>query len=280
MPLNNVARAAIEELRGLGVSDLTPDEVVRLNDLGAAQIAAGRERDGTAIRPPVRVGSLLLRPPTLAAEDFVVRFADFVRPENQPAFFPWILSHDDELDGIQTADELNRALRRFRRACRATRAELEEAVESVLGNGDFENAESLRNSILRVAAFAAERYPGFGATIREKCLALLREAEKARTVRAGSEGSDLPGYGMWRKIAIDLAVMTGIPVDVWYREDTRSALIAYRRAWEVLTVKGGGGTGGTDGKPPPELVRSVAEMRREIALIYTNRKERNHGKRK
>lgn len=286
MPLNNVARAAIEELRGLGVTDLTPDEVVRLNDLGAAQMAAGRTHGGISFVPCIECGNVILRSPSVAALDLLDRLGESVGPRAKSLLFAYLChaSGDaDALRAIETPRQLERAVSAFRRHCTATKTELDNAVAVLFGEGEFKASEDLRDAILRVADFAGTRYPGFGAAIREKCLAFLR-ADDAKRER-GDEDSD---FALWHKVAVELAALTGVSPDYWFREDHRAALLAYRTATDAAAARSGagmvaaiaGGGGSEAHEPPPEVVAAIAEMRRTIAEIYTARKERNHGKRK
>lgn len=275
MPLNPVARAAIEELRRVfHVTDLTPDEIVELNDLGAAQMAAGKGKYGVALTPPIQVGNVVLHPLTLAGMDFMERFVDDIPRKLRNWFFPWLLAHSrsqGDLERINTPEDLAAAIKAFLRRSTATPEELDAACSLLLAESDAENAESMRQKALEVASFAGIRDPALGETIRVKVTEWLRDDQDKK------EADGAPEYGVWKKFAVDLGVMTGVSPDYWYFEDRRATLIAFRRACEITAIKAAA-FGADEKKPSPEMISAIAELRRAVVRICAARKERENGK--
>ena len=273
MPINKVARAAIEELRShFGVNDLTPDEVLELNDLGAAQIAAGKPRDGDErIASPVRVGNVELNPMTCAAQDFYERWQDAPIPAKlRRIIIPYAMSHAREprvFASILSRKDLLEALRLFRRNAGATPEELDEAAADILAvdNASPEGFSEVRDSVLSVCDWVCSWDIGLGEPLRELCKARLEE------LRSEKERANPRGAFQWRKLAVELGALTGVSPDFWYEEDHVLALLAFRLVFERDRRKSPA-VFADSGKA--ELVEAISGLRKAMARIVESREAR------
>jgi len=288
MPLNPVARAAIEELRH--VTDLTPDEIVELNDIGAAQMAAGGEnfRD-LAVQSPVRAGNIVLRPLTCAASDFLDRFLYIIDDGTQEAnwLVPFAMANGTDtalLDGIVDERDLRRALRKWARKCTASVDEVFRAVEAVRRGDGFEVAvkagdllHSFCDAIMPLDPTSAECVRDLGEQVLRKMSAVEeaveRKRRKGRPPKPEAPEDDFArGTLRWKALAAELGAMTGVSPDYWYAEDRNIALIAYRRACEMIAKSG---VNGSADAPKRAVVESIAKLRAAVLRIVTIREERS-----
>lgn len=268
MPINKVARAAIEELRSrFGVNDLTPDEVLELNDLGAAQLAAGKPRDGDErIAAPVRVGNVLLHPLTCAASDFLERFNDERIPAQlRTLLIPFAMAHgrSDELAAFETVAQVRKALRAFRRAAGATKHDLDDAASELISSETVspETASDLRADVLAVCAWICAWDKALGDAVRDACLARLKAAAEER------EAENPRGAFYWRRLAVELGALTGLSPDYWYDADRSQALVAWRAVWERESRQA---RGAPDENAP--VLKALKALRQTMARIVDSRK--------
>ena len=264
MPLNPVARNAIEELRRVhGVANLTPDEIVELNDLGAAQLAAARSEDGDVTSPPVRVGNVLLHPMTCAAADFIERWSSVPLPRRaRMLLVPFAMARGREPDALfalACAKEVVRAVREFGRRAGATPDELDEASAALLRAGDAESGPTMREHVLAVCDWIGAWNEGMGGSIRALCLARLAEERRAEEVESPAESMH------WRKLSVRLGAITGVSPDYWYAEDRVLALHGLRAAIRH------GRQGGAD-EVPQRVVDALAALRAAMKRIVELRK--------
>ena len=270
MPLNPVARAAIEELRRVfHVTDLTPDEIVELNDLGAAQMAAGKRSGEYALRSPVRVGNVALHPLTCAASDFVTRWngpEGGLSRRGRLYLIPYALAHGRDPEALSsarlgTARDVELAIADWRRGVGATAQELDDASADLLSSDTSAQArvDVLREEALDVCDWIATWSPGLGSSVRDAALARLAdEREKA-------EADDPADASFWRRLAIKVGARTGVSPDYWYAQDRFATLTAYREALNMA-----GPAEGSDG----DSIRALSELRKAMKRIVDARKER------
>lgn len=269
MPLNPVARAAIEELRRVfHVTDLTPDEIVELNDLGAAQMAAGKSSDGERIYAPVRVGNVTLHPLTCAASDWLEYWEDKrLSRKAASVLIPFAMARGREPDflwGVLTCKDAERELRAFRRMAGATEEELDEVCADLLRGDDDIVAPGIRDSALAVCDWIGVWDKDLARLLRQLCLARLDEergAAEAETPRVASR---------WRRISAELGAMTGVSPDYWYSADRSLALVAYRRAIEQEAFRAGLGRKESENS---SVISMLAAQRRIVKRIVGLRKQ-------
>lgn len=299
MPLNNVARTAIEELRGLGVTDLTPDEVVRLNDLGAAQLSAGKERDGIALTPPVRVGNVTLHPVTCAASDFLERMRERV-PSGlglSLMLVPFAMAHGRDpafLESIITGADFLKAVTAWMRKIDVSLDELGKAVSRVTNGDSIERQESLRESLLSFCSGVQAHDPLSAHMVLDLGKRILDDIERQAAASRGGvnqngEGGESnedenprnPCDRLWfKKFAAELGALTGVSPDYWYAQDRRLAVIAYRKVRERASAMASAfGRGASAKQPSAELVEAVQALRRGIAEIVESRRRRDERER-
>ena len=269
MPLNPVARAAIEELRRVfHVTDLTPDEIVELNDLGAAQMAAGKSRGGEVfLSPPLRVGSIVLHPLTCAGLDFVDRWEG----ENMSAnakfgLVPFALAfgrQPEELAKLITASDVERRIEEWLATVDVSRGELEDACTAILRGRDDIFGTDIKTAIVQVCDWMEVWNPGLAAQVREESRAALDSLRKERESEYKTDSS------YWRRISFELGAMTGVEPDYWYRQDRALTLVAYKTACERESARAG--IGRKDGEKP-ELIAEIAKQRKAILRIVELRK--------
>lgn len=258
MPLNNVARAAIAELNRDGVNDLTPDEVLTLQDIGARMLDSSKQDDSGELRltPPVLVGNATIHPPTCAAADFIDRWAGM--DGIWAAGFALAHARDPEtLRRIATANEAHAAIDEWRGGLDCTAEELDEAISIVQrdGGGPVRAAE-VRVALANLTSYIAETDPGTAGRLAGIVGPILDAREKARDERDRRKRP--PEYLGWLRFAAELAVMTGVSPDYWYREDCRLVLHCYRRARESVSRRGGlPGIGGDARNQTPQGVRDA-----------------------
>jgi len=268
MPLNPVARSAINELRRVfHVTDLTPDEIVELNDLGAAQMAAGKSSDGERICAPVRVGNVTLHPLTCAAEDWLEYWEDKrLSRKAEGVLIPFAMAHGREPDllwGILTGRDAERELRAFRRKAGATEAELDDACTDLLRGDEDIVAPSIRVSALAVCDWIGAWDKDLAQLLRQLCLTRLEEEKEraeAETPRVASR---------WRRFSAELGAMTGVSPDYWYSADRSLALVAYRRAIEQEAFRAGLGAKGFE---KSGVITALAAQRKAVKRIVDLRK--------
>lgn len=271
MPINKVARAAIEELRSrFGVNDLTPDEVLELNDLGAAQLAAGNARDHeTRLPAPVQVGNVLLHPMTCAAQDFYERFQNTPMKEHlRVLLIPWVMSNartPGAFDEIKTSSDLRSALRRFRRRAGASPSELDEAAADILavGNASPESEANALDNALAVCDWVCSWNRGIGEPLRELC------KERIEQERAKKDADNPRGAFRWRKLAAELGALTGVSPDYWYSNEHVLALIAFRRVWE--RERNSGALAAYADSEKGDLVEAIKNLRLAMKRIVDSR---------
>lgn len=269
MPLNPVARAAIEELRRVfHVTDLTPDEIVELNDLGAAQMAAGKSRGGEVfLSPPIRVGSLVLHPLTCAGMDFADRWAD--EPMSANAKFglvPFALAFGrkpEELAKLITAGDVERRVEEWLATVDVSRGELEDACTALLRGRDDIFGTDIRTALVQVCDWMEVWNPELAAQVREEGVSALDSLRKEREKECTSETSN------WRKISFELGAMTGVEPDYWYRQDRALTLVAYKTACERESMRAGFGRKSGE---KPELIAEIAKQRKAILRIIELRR--------
>lgn len=274
MPINKVARAAIEELRSrFGVTDLTPDEVLELNDLGAAQLAAGKPRDGDErVAAPVRVGNVLLHPLTCGAQDFYERWQETPLPAAlRTLLIPFAMCHAREphwLEQIHTNGDLRNELRAFRRTAGATTAELDEAAADILSveNESPECEAGILSAVLQVCSWISSWDSAVAASVRDLCKLKLEEARRRR------EAENPRGAFHWRNLCVKLGAITGVSPDYWYSLETQLTLVAWNCVLEREERRAGADS------VKPALVNAIKAMRGAMQRIVdarANRKDRN-----
>lgn len=268
MPLNNVARAAIAELAKSGVTNLTPDEVLLLQDIGARMLDSSRQDDSGELRltPPVVVGNATLHPPTCAASDFIDRWAD----DEGVWAYGFALAHAREpalLRGLATAADAREAIAAWRAERDFTADELWDAVALVNrdGGGPVRAAE-VRMALINLASYIAETDPGTARRLSAIVGPILDAREKGRDER--DRRTRPPEYLGWLRFAAELAVMTGVSPEYWYAEDRRLVLHCYRRAQETAAQRAASPFGGeTHGQKPQGVRDAIRDMMRAKTAI-------------
>lgn len=277
MPLNPAARSAIEELKSSGVTDLTPDEIVLLNECGQRLVSCGDGADGISLSLPVEVGGIVLHPPTLCATDFIAAHTDGTLSNRNIWAVVFALVHarePDALEAIVTEKALRGECKALRHRCHATLEEVWNAVADVLGGGsdlDMETRAMVAASTL--CAWLDDRNKALAEFIRERTADIFGTEERKRNASAKPWRDVL----YWKKCAATLGVMTGVSPDYWYAQDRRLFLKCYADAQRLSLAHGGMFAGSSRKSVPQEVVDAIREMERVKAEIIAKRKERGNG---
>lgn len=274
MPLNPVARSAIEELRRVfHVADLTPDEIVEINDLGAAQMAAGKGRGELAVASPIKVGNTVLHPLTLAALDFIDRWSEEpLTDEAKFGIIPFALAFGrkpEELNGVVAASEIQSRVCGWLASLDVSRAELEEACTAVLRSGSDIFGTDIRDALVTVCDWMEVWNKPLADTVRCEATARLDEQRKERETESRKDSA------YWRRLSFELGALTGVEPDYWYRQDRALALVAYKAAYERDAFRAGGTQKDHE---KTELISSIARLRKAMLRIVNLRKARDAEK--
>lgn len=269
MPLNQAARAEIDNLAGEGIKDLTPDEVVMLNDIGGRLMDAGRDSGYVRVRPPVECGGLVLHPLTLAASDYI-SVATGGRT-GRGSFWAIVsaLVHarePDELERLYSRWARLAECARLRHRCSATREELEAAVCAAMTGDEVEQATVARLDAMALCAYIERFNEPLAYAIRTKALEFIEERE----VKIPDER--FSGWRAWRSFAAELGTMTGVSPDYWYREDHRIALKCYVDAKKAALAKAGVLPKGEASRDVVEAMKAMMDAKEEIRA-----RRRNNG---
>ena len=264
MALNDHARAALDELAGLGVSDPTPDDVVALQRLGERldKASGGPVARGRGL--PVRVGGVVLWPATCAAMDWWDAARGWFRGRGSLLSAAWAfaLAHGREpelLMSLADREAATDAVKAWFRTVGATLAELDEACGLVEGIEAVGSEAAARLALSGLASFAPERTAALFGLFPEL-------APKARE----GEDDDEPQAFFWRGYCAELAAVCGGSPAEWYGRDRRETVRAYAAACDAAALRAGV-------RPPPApdaVVEAVRELRAEIAAIEKRRKDR------
>ena len=283
MPLNEPARAAIADLRASGVADLSPDEVMALQDCGDALLRA-RRKDGTGpvAEPPVEVGGIVLHPMTLCAADYLVRAGRCDRPENRLWHVVVALANARDpaaLDALDTRWRRWLAARGIMRRCAATRGEVERAVEMVMG-GDRVDAETEAIAATHcIADYIEPDDRALAQFIREKAFGhIARHGTDRERMRAasGAEAKPAPDVAFWHGMAAEMAALTGTDAALWLATDSLLFVRLWREAHEREEMRQTAalqafGSGRRE-SVAPEMVAAIKAMQDEKARIRARRK--------
>lgn len=271
--LNRIAQGAVRELAGLGIVDLTADEIVRLHILGEIQERAGRHSDFVLRGLPVSVGNVVLYPMSCAASDWFQRALVWFECKPLTMFWavPFAMAHSrsgKEFDENDTAKKAGAAISDWVSKLTCTRAEIDEACGLVRDYAlDVERAEA-RSAFLTFAKWAEQTDAGIPDDMIEACAAVFHNAEKKE-----SEDESEPEYSRWRVTCAELAAMCGGSPRDWYAEDVRIVAHAYKTAVESMAARAGVGTGAKT--IPQTVVTAIRNFRQAVSDIIESRKRRS-----
>ena len=141
----DLAQAEIDDLRAAGIEP-TAAEIVRINWL-AWQVQDPATRLALARGVPVPLGRAYLWPLTLAAGEWVVAIADKLPARLQDAATAYAMAHGRGDADALPYDRLDaeKAVRDWLRALHATPAELAEACQQVLAQGETDEQQPRRD---------------------------------------------------------------------------------------------------------------------------------------
>ena len=285
--LNHVARAAVAELEALGIRDLTGDEYVELNDLGRAQLDAGRELREAFLAHPVRLGNEVLRPLTCAGADFLVRVAQACSSSSGGGevttwAFAYALARGHEpgaFDGLVTAADVARAVEAWRKGLCATQREVVEACNEVSKLEDAALCEDARTA-WDVARNFLESDPDVGEDVADAAAVVegaLHAAILRRTPAApAASGGEVPS---WRTTCNTLAVATGTDAEYWMHRPLAETLKAFETAMKFAAARAAFGAGFDDGARAPDeaVLRAIRAVRDCMRRIVGRRRRCGNG---
>lgn len=249
MPLYPETIASLRELAAMGVNDLSPEEVISLNDAGRALHVASREEGSVCISSPVVANGVRFWPLTCAGADFLEWW---IAPERhlpkslERWILPFALVNGRELNrfsGIISLSDLSREIKKWKKTLPISPEEVDEACSCVLDDDDFmtyaimrQRSESLCDWVSKWNRDLGE---SFRMVVRDYCDNAEEEEATAKRKGAPKEIKEDAPYGRWKKFACELAATTGVSPEYWMQSDRKLALIAYRKAMENTAMSGG-----------------------------------------
>jgi len=276
--LNRIAQAAVRELRGLGVDDLTADEIITLHVLGENQERAGKRADYVVRTIAVTVGNTVLYPPTCAAMDWFDTARVWFKnaPSNLWWAYPFSLAHgrdDKRLENLTTAHEASWAIEAWIRSLTCTAEEIDEAVGLVADMAQDTERASARANFLAAVAWIDGRDKALSKTLTD----CARTAFGAKPIKGKADDAERNTeeqereFNRWRVRCAELAALAGGSVREWYGEDTRIVTHAWTTAVDAMGARAG--VRSVD-KTSREMVEAIKAFRRAVADMVESRKER------
>lgn len=266
--LCQTARAAIDELRSMGVTDLTPDEIVTVSDLARTVENAAASLSGGAARAfPVVVAGVKFMPPTCAAEDWISRFSDVARSSGLALpFYAYALAHGREPEAFDhaTPRDAAKAVRRWWKALPLTAAEVDSAIDALA---------CVASTTARAGALhgfsALESFFRGNPEAKEA----LSKIDQLLSVKAKPEAETQQVSQFWRNLCLRLSGMVCGDVESWYYRSRDEALRLFGYAMEIAALKAGDDSSASEKAPVVE----IRALRAEIARIEKTRKAVDNG---
>lgn len=276
MPVHPAARAAARELAGMGIPLLTLDEADQILDAADMIPKPDATASDIVLGTPVRVGSVVLYPPTIAAVDLLLRLGT-----DDPLATPFALAHGREpekLDAIITRADLRREITAFRRRAGATSEELLAASALAQGIADASGDAARLEALEDAADILADTAPDLADAVRKE----------ARTVYAAARTSaaeETPATARavlaeQRNALARLAAICGVPPSHWRGEEAAVVWQIYRHALEAeaqraaVAASAFGAMSGAPSKSAHQTAEAVRAMRRVIVRIAQAHKQR------
>lgn len=280
--LNRIAQCAVRELAGLGVTNLTADEIVRLHILGDRQERAGNRLDCVIRTTPCAVGNAVLHPLTCAARDWLNIAMIWFQDSPYPKWWcvPFAMAHGRKagiLDELSSAEEADTAIRVWVRKLCASQEEVDVAVGNVLGMSDDCERAQAQASFQAAVSWIARRSQSQADAV-EACAAGAFDPPVVPRVGGSTKPEEDLNvaremeYGRWAVKCAELAAIAGGSPRDWYNEDSRLVVHAYTTAIEAAALRSGM-VGGAQ-KVPKELILAIKAFREAVAEILSTRKNR------
>ncbi len=267
--LNRIAQAAVEELRGYGITDLTANEIVRLHLLGERQIKAGIQDDVVLCSIPCECGNTVFWPLTCAAEDWLQKALDWFRPTSNLGWWtlPFAMAHSRTsgvFSALISAQRSADAVRRWSNTITATKREINDAVDQVMGRVEDVDRTDARAHAIAWIEWVAPR----DAHLAETLTVIANELFSKDVAGVESTHAFVPEYDRWKTRCVELAALAGGSPDEWYGRDRRLITHAYAIASEALKIKA---HAIGDTQVPAKLKEAIKALRAEIVAIRQSR---------
>ena len=269
--LNRIAQGAVRELHGLGIDDLTADEIVNLHVLGERQERAGKRRDVVMASGAVVVGNVTLWPLTCAALDWLdcalVWFKE--APESRTWALPFAMAHGRVhgfLSSLVSAKAASMAIAQWVPTITATFDEIAEGCSMAMdAKADTERAEA-RSCFLAAVGWARCRNPAIASAMLAASGDVFDDAKKSDE----DKGEAVAEFNRWRVDCAELVALGGGTIEEWYHEDRRIVVHAYRAARRAASDSHESG----DPSNAAALTQAIREFRAVVAEIVETRKAR------
>lgn len=275
MKVHPAARQAARELEAMGVPLLTLEEAAQI--LAAASMLPTTDAAAAPITlgMPVRVGDIVLYPPTIAGIEFILRVGT-----DEPLATPFSLANGrrpEILEAIITRSDLRRAINDFRRRAGCTASELLAASALAQGiahaSADADRLEQLEDA----ADIIAETNPKLADAVRKE--ASVSYANALSDARAQTPMTAMSVLAVQREALEHLAALCGVPPDHWRGTDATVVWNIYRHAQENEAQRNSAAAGAlgvvsrpANGNANPMTTEAIREMRRVVTRIVAAHK--------
>lgn len=234
--MNDLATKAIEELKALGVTNLTPFEIVELHDLGkAVDVASIDDGYPCGSGVSIAVGGILLHPLTCYAIDWHNHVVQDAKHANQQlAITVYAMAFGRKkgaFEGLYNYDGINLAVR-FMNNLPVTAEELSNAVENVFYIAGDESNENNHPHTVDTQNINGDR--------KKTC----------------------------RDLTLAFCAFAGVPFDDWYTETPDNVIRAFAMAVSASVAKAGGNI---EEASKTYVTKAVRAMRQKIKDIYNAR---------
>lgn len=272
--LHTLAQTEIAKLKAHGVEGLTYDEVAALQDAAwAVDRAAKKEGVPGIVSRAVSLGTVILWPLTIAAEDALSRISEWVDADDTKysvAAVAWAMAHGRDLDVLRektvSRSVFVRTLKSWVVTLGVSWAELGGAVEAVMA------ADSL--PVYRVEGESFERVRRFAEASGMHELAedvdALRQKLEEKTRR---ELAPARSQQSWGAMTATLAALTGVAPDVWAVSPTADAVDAYAALMDHEALKAGVDAKKLEARLPREALRALFRVTDTIARVHKAQEE-------